>query len=490
LDFLAPCFLLIVMTSMPVSTPNRDALIARLKPHGQEHVLRFWDELGSAGRAQLARQVEGIDLDQIGELFKTAAQLQDWAELSRRAEPPPAIRLVDRRGGGKFTPKDARNRGIEALTAGKVGVLLTAGGQGSRLGFDHPKGMFPIGPVSGASLLQVHFEKAIALGRRHRVRVPVYMMTSPVTHDEQATFIADHRRFGVSADDLLIFTQGTMPAIDAQTGKLLLAEKAALFLSPDGHGGTVAALAASGAIEDMRRRGIEHLFYLQVDNPLVPIGDAEFIGYHLLAESDLTSMAVAKQTPRDRLGNFAMIDGRMHVIEYSDLPNDVAANRDAEGGLVFWAGSIAVHMFSVGFLERALALKDALPFHVARKKVPYIDEAGRLIEPPEANALKFERFIFDLLPHAKNALVVEYAEAEVFAPLKNAPGAERDTPEYVQRFMLAQHRNWLEAAGTRIGKDAKVEISPMWALDAQEVFSRTDRPSRIDEPIYLRERAK
>jgi UDP-N-acetylglucosamine/UDP-N-acetylgalactosamine diphosphorylase len=175
----------------------------------------------------------------------------------------------------------------------------------------------------------------------------------------------------------------------------------------------------------------------------------------------------------------------MHVIEYSDLPDEVAEKRDGRGDLVFWAGSIAVHMFSVAFLERSLALKDALPFHVARKKVPYIDETGRLIEPPEPNALKFERFIFDLLPHAKNPLVVEYAEADVFAPLKNAPGAERDTPEYVQRFMVAQHRSWLEAAGTRVAENVGVEISPLWALDAAGVAARSDRPKSIEGRTYL-----
>jgi UDP-N-acetylglucosamine/UDP-N-acetylgalactosamine diphosphorylase len=236
----------------------------------------------------------------------------------------------------------------------------------------------------------------------------------------------------------------------------------------------------------MRARGIEHLFYFQVDNPLVPIGDAELIGYHLLSNSELTSMAVAKQTPQDRLGNFLLIDGRLQVVEYSDFPSDVAEKKDARGELVFWAGSIAVHMFSVAFLERALALKDALPFHIAKKKVPFIDDAGRLVEPAHPNALKFERFIFDLLPHAENPLVVEYAEEEVFAPLKNAPGAERDTPEYVQRFMIAQHRKWLEAAGTRVAEGAPVEISPLWALDAGGVADRKNRPQLIDEPKYLR----
>jgi UDP-N-acetylglucosamine/UDP-N-acetylgalactosamine diphosphorylase len=470
------------------TTPDREELAVRLAQHGQQHLLRFWDELDEAGRRNLASQLAAINLAQIGQLYRQGAAAQDWAAMSRRATPPPAMRLADRVSGKScigWTSEDARKRGIEALAAGEIGVLLVAGGQGSRLGFDHPKGMYPIGPLSGASLLQVHFEKAIAAGRRYGKPVPVYMMTSPVTHEEQLAFLAEHEQFGLPEDGLVVFCQGTMPAVDARTGNLLLAEKGSLFLSPDGHGGTVAALAGSGAIEHMRRRGIRHLFYLQVDNPLVPIADPEFIGSHLLAESELTSMTVAKQTPQDRLGVFGMIDGQLQVIEYSDLPDDVAEKRTADGSLEFWAGSIAVHMFSVAFLERALALKDALPFHIARKKVPYIGGDGRVVEPREANALKFERFIFDLLPHAKNPFVVEYAEADVFAPLKNAPGAAKDTPEYVQRFLMDQHRRWLAAAGTKVSGAVAVEISPLWALDAHGVAARRDRPATIETPTYF-----
>ncbi len=464
-----------------------DALLARVKPFGQEHLLQFWDELSGEAQVALGRQLSSVDFKQIALLFGQGAGSCDWAALARRAVPPPAMRLEERRsGGGRFSAADACKRGVEALRAGKVGVLLVAGGQGSRLGFEHPKGMYEIGPVSKASLLQIHFEKALAAARRYGKAVPVYMMTSPVTHDEQTVFLREHKRFGLAEDDVVLFCQGTMPAVDAKSGKLLLAEKGSLFLSPDGHGGTVAALAASGAIEHMRRRGIEHLFYLQVDNPLTPICDAEFIGYHLLANSELTSMAVPKQTPQDRVGVFAMIDGQMQVIEYSDMPDDVAAERDASGSLKFWAGSIAVHVFGVAFLERALALKNALPFHIARKKVPFVDATGSLVQPKEPNALKFERFIFDLLPHAKNPLVVEFEEREVFAPLKNAPGAERDTHEYVQRHMVEQQRRWLEAAGTHVSDGVKVEISPLWALDEEGVTGRTDRPAQIDRATYLR----
>ena len=464
--------------------PNRQELTARLAPFKQEHLLRFWDELDDAGRRRLASQIQAIDFEQICQLAQQGASTQDWAAMSRRATPPPAMRLADRDGGRKIAA-DARARGAAALAAGEVGVLMVAGGQGSRLGFDHPKGMYSIGPVSRVSLLQIHFEKALATAREYGAAVPIYMMTSPVTHDEQAEYLEKHGRFGLPADDVVLFCQGTMPAVDAKTGNLLLGDKDSLFLSPDGHGGTVAALAASGAIEHMRRRGIRHLFYFQVDNPLVPIADPEFIGHHLLANSELTSMAVAKQTPQDRLGVFAMIDGQLQVIEYSDLPDDVASKCVAEGSLEFWAGSIAVHMFSVTFLERALALKDALPFHIARKKVPYLNDEGHTVEPSESNALKFERFIFDLLPAAKNPFVVEYAEADVFAPLKNAAGASRDTPEYVHEFMMAQHRKWLRAAGTKISDDVPVEVGPLWALDAEAVASRSDRPASIDSPTYL-----
>ncbi len=412
-----------------------------LAPFGQQHLLRFWDELDEAGQRNLASQIAAINLEQIAQLF-TAKEPARRTGRHCLAGPRRHRQCASPIGkiAGAPSSADARKRGAEALAAGKIGVLLVAGGQGSRLGFDHPKGMYSIGPVSGASLLQIHFEKALATSRRYGAAVPIYMMTSPVTHDEQAAFLDEHDRFGLPSDDVVLFCQGTMPAVDAKTGKLLLAEKGSLFLSPDGHGGTVAALAASGAIEHMRRRGIEHLFYLQVDNPLTPIADPEFIGNHLLAESELTSMAIAKQTPQDRLGVFAMIDGRLQIIEYSDLPDDVAEKRAADGSLDFWAGSIAVHMFSVSFLERALALKDALPFHIARKKVPYIGDDGRLVEPQEPNALKFERFIFDLLPHAKNPFVVEYAESDVFAPLEErarrlarharirAPVHDRPTP--------------------------------------------------------------
>ncbi|HEX6960602.1 MAG TPA: UTP--glucose-1-phosphate uridylyltransferase [Lacipirellula sp.] len=482
-----------------MSVIDKQQLEQRLAPHNQQHLLRFWDELDDAGRAKLAKQIQSVDLDLIHSLYQGNVDQPDWAELARRAEPPTAVRLSDRaNANGKtplgFTPSEARQRGVAALRAGEIGVLLTAGGQGSRLGFDKPKSMYPIGPISKATLAQIHIEKVRRAAERYGKPVPLYLMTSPVTHDDTASFLNENNRFGLAEDDLFVFCQGTMPAVDAKTGRLLLEAKDSLFLSPDGHGGTVAALEKTGAIEHMRRRGIKHLFYLQVDNPLAPVCDAELIGYHLLTNSELTSLAVAKQEPRDKLGNFVMLDGRLNVIEYSDFPDDVAERR--EGGdsrpssdprpLRFWAGSVAIHVFDVDFLARSLKLKDRLPFHIAHKKAEYIDDSGQLVEPKEPNALKFERFIFDLLPHAERPIVIEYAEEESFAPLKNAPGAPKDTPEYVHRFMLAQHRRWLQAAGAEVADGADVEISPLAALDAEDLSQQlAGKPLQIDKTTYL-----
>jgi UDP-N-acetylglucosamine/UDP-N-acetylgalactosamine diphosphorylase len=473
-------------------TPAKQQLEQELAPHNQQHLLRFWDELDDAGRQKLAAQIERIDLDLIDSLYHGNVDLPDWAALSRRAKPPVTVRLSERaKPDAKtplgFTPAEARQRGVEALRAGEIGVLLTAGGQGSRLGFDKPKSLYPIGPISKASLVQIHIEKVRRTAERYGKPVPLYLMTSPVTHDDTVAFLRENDRFGLAEDDLYIFCQGTMPAVDAKTGQLLLEAKDSLFLSPDGHGGTVAALEKTGATSHMRRRAIKHLFYLQVDNPLAPICDPELIGYHLLTNSELTSLAVAKHSPQDKLGNFVMLDGRLNVIEYSDFPDDVAERREAGGGFAFWAGSVAIHVFDVAFLERSLKLKETLPFHIAHKKAEYVDESGQLVEPMEPNALKFERFIFDLLPHAQRPIVIEYAEEESFAPLKNAPGAAKDTPEYVHRFMLEQHRRWLQAAGASIADGANVEISPLLALDADDLKQRlTSGQKSFETSAYLK----
>lgn len=462
---------------------TQEELFGIVRPFGQEHLLAFWDELDPAARETLARQIEAIDFGLIGRLFESRELQGDVRELASRAEPPPAFRLDT--VTNRFSPEQARRRADEALAAGELGVILVAGGQGTRLGFDHPKGMFPIGPLSNKTFFQMFVEKIVAAGRRYGVRIPLYVMTSPATHDETVAFFAQHERFGLPADDLTIFCQGTMPAVDAQTGRVLLESPSQIAASPDGHGGMLAALVRSGALDQIERRGIRHLFYLQIDNPLVDICGREFVGYHLLAGSEFSTQVIAKREPLERVGNVVQVDGHLIVIEYSDLPDDAANRRNADGSLAIWAGSIAVHVMDVALLRRLAGEADGLPFHIARKKVAHIDAAGRRIEPSQPNAIKFERFIFDVMPQARNAIVVEVDPAQAFAPLKNASGAKGDTRETVQAQLSAQHRQWLRQAGAQVDDGVMVEISPLYALDAEELAAKIRPGTRVSEPTYF-----
>jgi UDP-N-acetylglucosamine/UDP-N-acetylgalactosamine diphosphorylase len=461
----------------------KEELHALLAPYGQEHLLAFWDRLGSDQRESLAGQIRQIDLGLIARLYQGKDQLSDYRTLADRAVSPPAFRLDISQN--RFTPQQARQRGSQTLAAGAVGAILVAGGQGTRLGFDHPKGMFPIGPISGRSLFQVHVEKLVAAARRYHVRIPLYLMTSPATHAETVEFFRQHDRFGLSEKDLTIFCQGTMPAVDAASGKILLEAPDRVAASPDGHGGTLAALVRSGALAEMHQRGIGHLFYFQVDNPLVDICGSEFLGYHLLSGAEMSTQVIAKRDPLDKVGNVVQVDGRLMVIEYSDLPDDVARRRSPDGSLAVWAGSIAVHGIDVAFLQRMAQSAEGLPFHIARKKVAHVGPSGQRIEPTAPNAVKFERFIFDLIPSARNAIVVEIDPAQGFGPLKNASGAAYDTPEMVRAQMAAQHRQWLQAAGAEVADGVPVEISPLFALDAEELAAKIKPGTRVTEPTYF-----
>jgi UDP-N-acetylglucosamine/UDP-N-acetylgalactosamine diphosphorylase len=383
----------------------------------------------------------------------------------------------------------ARQRGEEALRLGEVAVLLVAGGQGSRLGFDHPKGMFPVGPVTGKTLFQIHAEKVLALGRRYGRLPPFLVMTSPATDAETRAFFAEHSFFGLPEGEVAFFCQGTMPALDLATGQLLLEEPGRLFLSPNGHGGTLTALADSGLLDRLRGQGVRQIYYFQVDNPLVKVADPAFLGHHILTAAEVSAKIVPKESPTDKLGNLVLVDGRCTMIEYSDLPEDLARQTDAQGRLRIWAGSPAIHVFDVAFLERVVGGGARIPFHTARKKVPYLGPDGELVEPAKENALKFELFIFDVLPLAERWAIVETSRREEFMPLKNASGA--DSPETVRQAQSDLAADWLARAGVKVPRRpdgsaaVPLEVSPLFALDAEELAARVDRSLRVEGPLYL-----
>lgn len=460
----------------------KEELLTVLRPYQQEHLLAFWDELDEKQKSQLAAQVKKIDLSRVAQMYSQSCDKLGQGHSALSAQPPAAVRMSDT---SKVDKQEAEKTGLAALSEGTVAVALVAGGQGSRLGFDHPKGMYPIGPLSDASLFDILLGKVAATSALAGASIPVYLMTSPATHEETLACLERAHNFGISTSEMTVFCQGTLPAVDAKTGKLILESKDSLFLSPDGHGGMLHALEKCQALQDMERRGIKHLFYFQVDNPLATVCDPVLIGHHILAQSEYTLQVIAKQDPEDKVGNVVQVDGQTKIIEYSDLPAEVARLRNADGSLKLWAGSIAVHIFDVDFLCRMAQQVNALPVHYARKKVAFINSDGHLEEPSEPNAIKFEQFIFDLLPFASQTITVEVDPAMAFAPLKNGPGASTDTAEHVQQQMMHFYRKMLHAAGIQVDEATRVEIDPRFALTSDELKKKLAAVSFVENDTYF-----
>lgn len=453
--------------------------LERLTQHGQAHVLKFWKQLNERQQQALLSQVAQLD-------FASITRMQTM--LAARGAPAEAGEVVPAPVVEPEAPARAaaRERGVAALRAGRVGVVLVAGGQGSRLGFEGPKGAFPIGPVSEAPLFYFHVRKVLALSRAHGVRLPLYIMTSEANDAATRACFDAHGWFGLDPADVFFFTQGMWPALDPE-GRILLEAPDRLFLSPDGHGGTLSALAASGALADMERRGLKTIFYFQVDNPLVEVADPIFLGVHLTHGADVSLKVCAKRDPQEGLGVVVVRDGRCAMVEYTELTTAQKHQRDAAGELHFKFGSVAIHLFSLPFLRQEA--QRPLPLHLAFKKIACCDPDGRTVVPTAPNGYKFEKFIFDVLPDARVVVNLAFDRREEFSPVKNAMGA--DSPATCRRDLSAKWARWLRAAGMEVPLDAEgcptvpVEIDPAFANSAEELAHRQLAGLALNRPIRL-----
>ena len=451
---------------------DEQALRRRADAAGQGHVFRFWQDLSEDGRQRLLEQVAEIDFEELSHLIHEHITNRRPPELPPHLEPAPFIPLPSEPQERMRRPRMHRLGG-QLLAAGRVAALTVAGGQGTRLGFGGPKGAFAIGPVSQRPLFQIFAEAIHAARHTFDAPLPWYIMTSRANDRATRDFFDTYNYFDLPRQDVKFFTQGTMPAVDFQ-GKLILEERGQLSWSPDGHGGSVRALARSGMLADMRQRGIDIISYFQVDNPLVPPIDPAFIGYHAEARSDMSSKMARKRTPDEKVGNFCVSGGRLYVIEYSDLPKELEQQRLGDGSLRFAAGSIAIHILDRRFVERLNSgTRFALPFHRAEKKIPFVDEQGLPHSPQKPNGIKFETFVFDALPMAERPVILEIDRALEFSPVKNADG--EDSPATARRDMVRVAARSLEEAGALVprGPDGepkfKVEISPLAAGDVGEL---------------------
>jgi UDP-N-acetylglucosamine/UDP-N-acetylgalactosamine diphosphorylase len=461
----------------------------RLQAIGQSGVLRFHQQLPDAGKRKLAAQLEALDLAAMQELIETQVKQKAVVPIPKDIQP---VKAYPREPGAEHRQlyQDADRRGRELLKQGKVGAFLVAGGQGTRLGYDGPKGEYPVTPIRNKPLFQVFAEQLLAHSRDAGKPIAWYVMTSDINDAPTREFFKKHSHFGYDPANVFFFQQGMMPAF-AMNGEMLLAEKDSLALSPDGHGGSLRALQKSGALADMRRRGIEHLSYFQVDNPLVHCIDPLFLGLHDVTVSEMSSKTIPKASALEKVGNFVMADGVVQVIEYSDLPEALALQTNADGSLKFNAGSIAIHALRVSFVERLnQGGRLKLPWHRAEKKVPYVDDRGNAVKPDKPNAVKLEQFVFDAIPLAKNAIVYTTDRAEEFSPVKNAEGV--DSPATSRRDQVRRAARWLREAGAEVPAkggepDAVLEISPMYATSAAQLATRPlpTRTVKAGESVYL-----
>ena len=426
-----------------------------LKSCGQEHVLAYWKRLAKNERKELLAQVATIEPKSLKQCAAALETGGDRFDSSTGLAP----KVAELSGAAL---KKAVAAGEKELRAGRVAALLVAGGQGSRLGYDGPKGCYAIGPITGAPLFYFHARKILARSIRYGATIPFYVMTSEANNAATQRCFEENDFFGLDPKNVFFFTQGMWPGM-TKDGKIILDRPGHIFMSPDGHGGLLAALRRSGALDDMRARGIKSVFFFQVDNPLVEIADPAFIGYHVLQKSEYSLKLCAKRDPFEKVGIPMQFGKTFRMVEYTEMTKEQCL-REKDGKLYFLYGSPAIHVFDRAFLAREAA--KAMPLHLAFKKIPFV-EKGKVVQPKEPNGYKFEKFIFDILPKAKRAAFLAFDQKEEFSPVKNAEG--NDSPATCQADLRAKWTKWFAEIGMTVPKDVPIEIDPVYALDAKDL---------------------
>jgi UDP-N-acetylglucosamine/UDP-N-acetylgalactosamine diphosphorylase len=462
----------------PVLEPSKEdvaALRAKYEKAGQEHVLAFYDELDTKGKAALFDQLQSIDPDRINVLADKALhppKQDDSAQPS--IEPLPAEATASLLECDAQQTEKWWNAGLDLVAENKVAVVLMAGGQGTRLGSSDPKGCFDIGLPSHKSLFQLQGEriaKVQELAQKEKgadkvAAVPWYVMTSGPTRKPTQKFFEDNHYFGLPKENVLIFEQGVLPCISNE-GKILLESKSKVAVAPDGNGGIYQAVITSEVREDMRKRGIEHIHAYCVDNCLVKVADPVFIGFAAEKKVDIATKVVRKRAANEPVGLIVQKDGKPDVVEYSEIDKEMAEATDSSERLKFRAANIVNHYYSFHFFDTIEEWYAQLPHHVARKKIPYMDtEKGETVKPEKPNGIKLEQFVFDVFPLVgmDKFACFEVHRNEEFSPLKNARGTGEDDPDTSKKDIMQQGARWLKDAGSTVVSESDetgVEVSPL-----------------------------
>ncbi|KAI8904842.1 nucleotide-diphospho-sugar transferase, partial [Gorgonomyces haynaldii] len=452
------------------------ALEQKYQQAGQGQVFQFKDSLSQTEKEQLQKTLSSIDIDRCNRIFKTATTAPPNSNASVSPLPDAAF---DSTISNPEKVKHWREIGLKLIAQNKVGVILLAGGQGTRLGSSAPKGCYDIGLPSHKSLFQLQGERILRLqqvasqySNGQKVVIPWYVMTSGPTHDNTVEFFKSKHFFGLDPQNVIFFQQGVLPAFTPE-GKIFMETKSSPALSPDGNGGIYAALRKEGVIDDLEKRGIPYVHCYCVDNCLVKVGDPVFIGYCVEKNADCGAKSVPKVSPTESVGVICLRNNKFAVVEYSEIDPKLAEQRKPDGTLVYNAANIANHFYTTAFLKKIEEFESKLEYHIAKKKITHVDAQGKTVKPNEANGIKLELFIFDVFPFTERMAVLEVARKDEFSPLKNAPGSkDGDSPETSRHDIMAQHVRFVQAHGGVVastpGYDTpQFEISPLVTYDGE-----------------------
>ncbi|KAJ4146649.1 UDP-N-acetylglucosamine pyrophosphorylase [Fusarium falciforme] len=460
----------------PEPTPEAlNELKEKYTQAGQEQVFTFYDSLSSAERGTLYQQLSGFDPAHINEITNRALNPPKTSDKPDVLEPLPESATASILDSNADDINKWYDSGLDLISQGQVAVVLMAGGQGTRLGSSAPKGCYDIGLPSHKSLFQIQGERiakvqelAAKKAGSDAAVVPWYVMTSGPTRGPTEKFFRENNFFGLSEDNVKIFEQGVLPCI-SNDGKILLESKGKVAVAPDGNGGIYQALVVSGVLDDMRKRGIQHIHTYCVDNCLVKVADPVFIGFSASLNVDIATKVVRKRNATESVGLILSKNGKPDVVEYSEIDQATAEEADPKQPdvLRFRAANIVNHYYSFRFFDSIPEWAHKLPHHIARKKIPAVDlESGETVKPEKPNGIKLEQFVFDVFPllSLDKFACFEVKREDEFSPLKNAPGTGEDDPDTSKRDIMTQGKRWVEAAGAIVVGDkaeAGVEVSPL-----------------------------
>ncbi len=398
-----------------------------LQKYGQEQLLNSFNSLSKEKQSELLDAILTTDFKQMQELYETTKMKSDFANV--KLEPISHVTKSELSSGEleKYT-----SLGENAIKQGKLAVVTMAGGQGTRLGHNGPKGTFDLGLDSHKSIFEILCDTMKEACEKYSITIPWYLMTSDANNEDTIQFFKDNNYFGYPKEAVGFFIQGKLPMIDTE-GKILLDEDGMIKQAADGHGGIFEAMRKNGVLYDMKEKGIEWVYIGGVDNVLAKMVDPVLTGLAISEGNLMAGKSVVKANPQEKVGVFCKKDNRPNVIEYTEISKELAEATDEKGELLYGESHILCNQFHLSALEQISTNK--LPYHVAFKKATYLNENGEIVQPTEPNAYKFEAFLFDAFSTVDAMSILRVKREDEFAPVKNAEGV--DSPETARALYKA-----------------------------------------------------